>query len=100
MSESGIDDHFHPGEAAPDPSDPPLADDLEAFINGAQPGDLSQNFTAWIEALARVKVQECYDIRDNCVVDSLVPKQHVTCESCHVSESAPWCEIWIWHLVW
>ena len=41
-----------------DLTDPPLASDLEAFINGAGPDDLSEAFARWTEALARIRVQD------------------------------------------
>lgn len=54
---AGVAEHLRLGAEA-DASDPPLADDLETFINGGGPADLSDHFKFWAEALARIRLQE------------------------------------------
>ena len=52
-------EHFNPDDSAGvDPNDPPLCEDVDKFIHGADASDFSPHFTVWLEALARVRVQE------------------------------------------
>lgn len=53
----GVDNHFNKC-AAIDPEDPPLVSSVEQLVSGASPQDLSPHFASWIEALARVSIQE------------------------------------------
>lgn len=56
---TGLPHHFADDPSmGPDPDDPPLAGDVEAFVNGATHTDLSRHFAQWTEALGRLKVQD------------------------------------------
>ena len=54
----GVEDHFAPAGAPADADDPPLVSDLQLLMNGAEPAELSSHFACWVEALARVQIQE------------------------------------------
>ena len=54
---TGLDKHYDEA-APPDPTDPSIAADLEAFISGSDTHDLSVAFATWCEVLARVRVQD------------------------------------------
>ena len=54
---SGIGRHFGLVDSVPDPTDPPLAEELEKFACGAAVDDVSPFFAQWVEALARIRVQ-------------------------------------------
>ena len=54
---AGLANHFRPDEAA-DRNDPPLINDLINFAMGSGPEELSDHYARWVEALARIRVQE------------------------------------------
>lgn len=53
----GLGHHFDSSQPA-DPSDPPLRPDVDAFIANADCGSLSVHFQQWMDALAKIRIQD------------------------------------------